>query len=177
MTAVGGFFFEFEPIPGSSAVRGPRSPGLAGGGRPGAASGPGTAPGAADARRRPLGLARKTRFDSNTEALSQLRAASAALPLTAQRRLARRRSGHIRTASLRQLPRPRDALRGRPARALRPPKSRRASHEPMKIIVPTAGTTVALRPLGKIRLSVRDEVAALLGAVRASVDTRGNDHA
>jgi hypothetical protein len=47
----------------------------------------------------------------------------------------------------------------------------------MKIIVPTAGTTVALRPLGKIRLSVRDEVAALLGAVRASVDTRGNDHA
>ena len=48
----------------------------------------------------------------------------------------------------------------------------------MKIIVPTAGTTVAaLRPLGKISLSVRDEVAALLGAVRASVDTRGNDHA
>ena len=110
--------------------------------------------------------------------MAQLRAASAALPLTAQRRLARRRSGHIRTASLRQLQRPHDALRGRPARALRPPKSRRASHEPMKIIVPTAGTTVAaLRPLGKISLSVRDEVAALLGAVRASVDTRGNDHA
>ena len=47
----------------------------------------------------------------------------------------------------------------------------------MKLIVRTAGTTVALRPLGKIRTSVRDEVAALLGAVRASVDTRGNDHA
>ena len=47
----------------------------------------------------------------------------------------------------------------------------------MKIIVPTAGTTVAMRPLGKIRTSVRGEIAALLGAVRASVDTRGNDHA
>ena len=123
-----------------------------------------------------LGLARKTRFGSNTEAL---RAGSAALPLTAQRRLARRRGGHIRTASLRQLPRPRDALRGRPARALRPPKSRRASHEaePMKLIVRTAGTTVALRPLRKISVSVRAEVAALLDTVRASVDTCGNDHA
>ena len=165
-------------MPGSSAVRGPRSPGLAGGGRPGAASGPGTAPGAADARRRPLGLARKTRFDSNTEALRSHAPASAA-PLTAQRRLARRRGGPSRTARLRQLPRPRDALRGRPARALRPPKDRRASHEaePMKIIVRTAGTTVALRPLRKISVSVRAEVAALLDTVRASVDTCGNDHA
>ena len=47
----------------------------------------------------------------------------------------------------------------------------------MKIIVPTAGTTVALRPLGKIRTSVRGEVAALLDTVRASVDTCGNDRA
>ena len=47
----------------------------------------------------------------------------------------------------------------------------------MKIIVPTAGTTVALRPLRKISVSVRAEVAALLDTVRASVDTCGNDHA
>ena len=103
----------------------------------------------------------------------------AALPLTAQRRLARRRSGPIRTARLRQLPRPATPWRGRPARALRPPKDRRASHEaePMKLIVRTAGTTVALRPLRKISVSVRAEVAALLDTVRASVDTCGNDHA
>ena len=49
MTDVGGFFLDFEPIPGSSAVRGPRSPGLARGGRPGAANGPGTAPDDVDA--------------------------------------------------------------------------------------------------------------------------------
>ena len=47
----------------------------------------------------------------------------------------------------------------------------------MKIIVRTAGTTVALRPLRKISVSVRAEVAALLDTVRASVATCGNDHA
>ena len=48
----------------------------------------------------------------------------------------------------------------------------------MKLIVQTAGSTVAaLRPLHKISARVRAEVAALLGAVRASVDTCGNDHA
>ena len=176
MMDVGGFLFDFGPIPRRSAVRGPRPPGLAGGGRPGAASGPGTAPDDVDACRRPLGLARKTRFGSNQKLCGRLRGPV----LTAQRRLARLRSGHIRTASLRQLPRPRDALRGRPARALRQPKNRRASHEaePMKLIVQTAGSTVAaLRPLRKISASVRAEVAALLGTVRASVDTCGNDHA